>query len=223
MNRIRSNEAKREAARVLRELKSGSISLEGLEAALRRDGYRIMPYNPAKTAVQALAAELGVEDIVSREQSVTFRQGDIRLVLLTDRLDNEEKRLVLAHELGHVRMHHMEGTSADSPVEEYEANEFAHYLLNPSWMLRLECTVRAHARAFLAGLAMVVLLTGGTLLYAYKRQQASYFGEYYVTRTGTKYHMRDCAAVQGRELRRLRVDEAERYAPCSICITKGED
>ena len=48
---------------------------------------------------------------------------------MNESLTDQEKILVMAHEEGHYYCGHKSGNKAISAVEEYEANEFAHYLL----------------------------------------------------------------------------------------------
>ena len=48
-----------------------------------------------------------------------------------------------------------------------------------------------------------------------------YYGEYYVTPSGTKYHTKDCNFVSGKKnIHRLTKEEYEsgEYKPCQICI-----
>ena len=49
-------------------------------------------------------------------------------------MTNDEKLYALAHELGHIFCNHFSknSQSVSSVKEEREANEFAHYLLEPS-------------------------------------------------------------------------------------------
>jgi hypothetical protein len=52
-------------------------------------------------------------------------------------------------------------------------------------------------------------------------QSRSYYGEYYVSKSGTKYHEKDCMTIKGRSnVRRLTEKDyySGDYEPCHVCL-----
>lgn len=95
---------------------------------------KVIPYAEAKEFIEL--AQL--EEYCKTHDSVSLASGDGYIILYSGNISFEKKLFVIAHELGHIRMHVQEaglvfGESAD-PVEQNkqeEANAFARALLAP--------------------------------------------------------------------------------------------
>ena len=138
-------------------------------------------------------------------------------------LSEEEKLMVLAHEEGHIYCEHMN----TSPIigrdvqDEYEANEFAHYLLNPSTSAKAKNSLRQHRKAACISVVVLVLLASLVTGLCYTNKEKTYYGEYYITATGNKYHEKDCIFVKDKtNVHRMTVEEYESgdYEPCKVCL-----
>lgn len=131
--------------------------------------------------------------------------------------------MVLAHEEGHIYCRHMN----TSPIigqdvqDEYEANEFAHYLLNPSSSSKIKHILHRHKKAVLISIIGLALLAVAVAALCYIHKQQSYYGDYYITESGNKYHKKDCIFVKDKTNARRMIEEefeSGEYEPCRICL-----
>ena len=105
--------------------------------------------------------------------------------------------------------------------QEHEANEFAHFLLHPPLSLRLRLFVRRHKKLAIAFLSVFSALLLGCGIFSFVSKERSYYGEYYLTETGTKYHTADCGYVRSKDnIRRMTKEDYATgdYSPCEKCI-----
>lgn len=131
--------------------------------------------------------------------------------------------MVLSHEAGHIYLGHM----SSAPVigrdvqEEYEANEFAHFLINPGKQEKAISCVRKHKLAsILTAIGLVVLIAGAVIFFQVEKEK-QYYGEYYITDSGNKYHEKDCIYVKDKtNTHRMTIEEFEsgEYEPCKMCL-----
>lgn len=133
---------------------------------------------------------------------------------------------MLAHEAGHIYCGHLAANSiiGNDVREEFEANEFAHYLLNRSGFEKLSSDLKKHRTAIILIDIFVLAISFGLAVFNFVRADNIYYGEYYVTSTGLKYHLKSCPFVEGKSsLRRLTSAEYEagEYSPCQVCL-QGE-
>ena len=80
----------------------------------------------------------------------------------------------------------------------------------------------------MAIVAFVILLCGIISIPVIKHIQLSksYYGEYYVTESGEKYHIEDCPVIKDKtNTHRLTIEEFEsgKYEPCHICMPEETD
>lgn len=134
-----------------------------------------------------------------------------------------EKRMVLAHEEGHIYCNHLTSTPilGRDVIEEHEANEFAHYLLNPSRFSKIKHLLHRNRKKLLISMIGLALLTVAVVALCYTSKQQSYYGEYYITESGNKYHEKDCIFVKDKtSVHRMTEEEFEsgEYEPCRICL-----
>lgn len=207
-----------------REYGSRNPDVDFLVNVFEKQGYTLIEFNPILNDpdVETLVVSLGLSDLITATNGFLYQDRNYRLIFLNERLSAEEKRMVLAHEEGHYYCGHMEqiGTRAKSVQEEYEANEFVHYLLQKSFPEALKAWFVTHRRLAVAG-GIAVALTGGSIAGVTEyREQRLYEGEYYVTMHGEKYHLKNCVTIQGHKIRRFTKEDAEsgKYEPCSVCM-----
>ena len=112
-------------------------------------------------------------------------------------------------------------TGKSSVVEEFEAHEFTHHLLNRTLITKTKAVLYAHKRAAVVVfvLVMIALLTVG---YVYGvSHHIEYADDFYITPTGLKYHRAACSAIKGRNSARKMTKEeydSGQYEPCSLCV-----
>ena len=102
--------------------------------------------------------------------------------------------------------------------------EFAHYLLTPTigfcskkWFLR--------HKGLLIGAGVVGILTLVFVFGVRQYQNCTYYENYYITDSGSKYHIRDCIYIEGKKaLNRMTIRDYKSgaYEPCKVCIVKSK-
>ena len=137
----RSKKAKQTAYGLLKQYRLSAPTLDELVYITESLGFELMDFsNDEPTeSMSALLEELGLRDLAKTSKSFVYQNGEIRLLFVSDAMSAEEKRYAIAHELGHILCGHLkEGAYQSTNVEEeFEANEFAHYLLHPGLGMRI--------------------------------------------------------------------------------------
>lgn len=220
-----STEAKLKAQRFLKEFGCGKIDYDFLKKVVEQQGYTVVEYNHIfnDEDVETLIEALKLSDSIIRSRGFTYADQNHRIVFVHEDLSPAEKLLVLAHEEGHIFCGHMR----DGPIigkdvqEEFEANEFAHFILNPGKAIKVKNKVKENKKAVIIGAICIVLLIAGCTALAIVNQEKKYYGEYYITESGDKYHEKGCIFVKDKNnCHRMTVEEFEsgEYEPCGICL-----
>ncbi len=193
-------------------------TLEDIVFLVGENGYEIIDFEPGSPSAENLFKELSLNEAIYSQDAFLYTNRDVKLLFLKDTLDAEEKRVAAAHELGHIVCGHSQ--TKPSVKEEYEANEFVHYFLNPPRRLRFRnMTARHKWRTAFILLAVAITVVGGIIVYNSVINQK--YTQYYVTSTGVKYHLRKCSQITGKSnIRRLSREELETgsYEPCETCL-----
>lgn len=173
--------------------------------------------------VAALLSALGLADYCRGSKGFTYADSKLRLVFIHEGLSDDEKLLVLAHEEGHIYCGHLSTVPiiGRNVIEEHEANEFAHYILHQDKMQRISLYIALHKRTCIAVALCIALIICGIITAAAVAHERSFYGEYYITSTGNKYHTKNCAYVKGKEnISRLTTEQYEsgEYTSCGVCI-----
>lgn len=126
---------------------------------------------------------------------------------------------VLLHEQGHILCRHFsEGSVMGTDViQEHEANEFVHYVMDPTVGMKLA----VRRKPIILLLSVIIIAVVIIVLIRAINQQKSFYGEYYITETGHKYHQADCIFVKNKtNVRRLTEEEFQSgdYEECEICL-----
>lgn len=201
------------------------ITLADLRRIIVSQGYTIVEFNHIfnDEAVTALIEALNLDEMVEKAKGFTYADQHRRLVFLHEDLSEKEKLLVLAHEEGHIYCGHLSSVpiiGADV-VEEYEANEFTHYLLNQGIVGRIGGFLKKRKKLCTAVAAVLAVSVIGVLIFNAVQKERSYYGEYYITASGNKYHEAECVFVKDKtNTHRMTIEEFESgdYEPCGICL-----
>lgn len=199
-----------------------AVTLDTLVYIIEDQGYEIVEYNLIDTATNHILEKLKLVCYAESRKAFTYKQGLARFVFIFEDLSAEEKTIALAHEVGHIVCKHLrEGNVECSIDEEYEANEFAHHLLHPTWGMKIQGWIVANKKKAIAIVCMVfvfILLIVGLTQFI---QSRSYYGEYYITENGEKYHKKECIFVKDK----INVDRLTEkdyytgeYEPCQLCL-----
>jgi len=216
------NRARHEAESLLRQYRLSRPSLDEIVAIVSNLGYELVDFDPKGEEVRELIETLGLDEAVLRQSAFLYTNGSVRLLFLQDSMDEEEKRFAAAHELGHIVCGHAD--TDPSVQDEYEANEFVHFFLNPSLLFRCRMKLLAHGKAAAAILAALILLAAASVILL-KRSAENGMTDYYVTAAGHKYHLRDCSLIRDKgSVLRLseKAFESGAYEPCQVCLGGGE-
>ena len=221
---MNSSEIKKKVRQFRREFGVRNPDADFLASVFEKQGFTVIEFNPLLNDpdINTLVISLGLSDLITGTNGFLYQDRNYRLVFLNEKLSPDEKRMVLAHEEGHYYCGHIEHISCREKTvqEEYEANEFVHYLLQKSFPDVLKTWFFAYRRIAIAGGIALVLAGGSAAGVAEYREHQLYEGEYYVTMHGEKYHLKNCVTIQGHETRRFTKKDADsgKYDPCSVCM-----
>lgn len=219
------NSIKHKAGSFIKQFGLREVTLESLYMVIPKQGYTIIEFNHISNSenVSALLSALSLQELSRRAKGFTYADSQHRLVFIHEALSDDEKLMVLAHEEGHIYCNHLASTPVlgRDVVEEHEANEFAHYILHRSVWQKIGCRVREHRKGNIAIVLAVVLMIAGCVIGYEKYCENTYYGEYYITATGSKYHEKSCGYVKGKDnTERLTTEQYEsgEYEPCEKCV-----
>ena len=221
--------AKHLAVKELTKINKNSLDLDGLLQLFSQYGFDVIDYDLPEQSqyVAALIEKLSLQKFVQQRTAFVYQRQEIKLVFVYEQMTAEEKLYALSHELGHIVCRHLRaGQGGHYTIEEeQEANEFAHYLLHPPLLSQGKIWCVNHKRAMVKALLCLVAVTLAVFFVAWHQQQRLYYGAYYVTEYGEKYHVKDCRYIQDKpNVHRLTKEEyaSGDYTPCQICMKKQE-
>lgn len=222
-----SSEVNKKAKAFRQEFRLTEISYNTLKTVFEKQGFTVIDFNPVcnDSDVSTIIRSLHLEDMVLHSKGFIYTDANYRLVFINEKLSEDEKALVLAHEQGHVYCGHTAGPAVvgRDVQEEYEANEFVHYLIRTPASSKIKHFLKKYNKWLITAMvAIILLITGSTAMKKYHDRKI-YEGNYYVTVHGEKYHLRNCMTIEGHYVRRLTKKDIEsgEYEPCSVCIPDG--
>lgn len=122
-------------------------------------------YNDEPVAI--LIEKLNLSEDIIRTKGFTYADSHHRLVFINEDLSDEEKLMVITHEMGHIVCDHFSHANIIGldVQEEHEANEFTHYVLKARIVEKVSRYVNVHKLiAVIAVAAIIILLTGAIVL-----------------------------------------------------------
>lgn len=220
-----SREIKLKARKLIKEFDVRELSYGTLKEIVGCQGYTVVEYNHIfnDEDVGKLIEALKLSDNIIRSRGFAYADQNHRIVFIHEDLSDAEKLVVLAHEAGHIYLGHMSSTPiiGCDVQEEHEANEFSHFLLNQGKLDKVASWIRRHKVATILTVVILVVLVAGGIVLSKIETEKSYYGEYYITESGNKYHEKDCIFVKDKtNTHRMTIEEFERgeYEPCGICL-----
>ena len=139
-------------------------SLDDVYRIVKDQGYEIIDFDPddKSEALSLLSQELGLSIQIMAQDAFVVQNNRIQLLFVKDSLEVDEKLVAMVHELGHIMCGHMhDGSHLPTITEEYQANEFTHYVLNPTLPVRLLVTLQKHRKLSLSVALLIILLLIG--------------------------------------------------------------
>ena len=219
------NNVKKTVSAFKKKYRLNEITEETICSTLEKQGYTTIYFNAILNDgnVEQIISNLNLEDTITRHKGFTYSNDKYRLVFINEDLSSEERLMILAHEEGHIFCEHMNC----SPIigqdvrQEHEANEFAHYLLYPDNAERIKSALRNRKKTLISICACLLFIAIGVAIFSFVKSEPSYYGSYYVTTSGNKYHEKGCIFVKNKDnIRILTKEELEsgEYEPCQICL-----
>ncbi len=207
------------SARFKRQHKLNEVTSEGLCRALNEQGYTIVCFNGIEENedVAVLRDELALNDYMAQSRCFTYRDDKYRIVFIQEGVTEAEKIVLLAHEEGHICNDHlsMRPVFGDDVLQEYEANEFVHFLL-------LDKSGRKKRRIAIISVIcfLAIMLVGGGFVWKTRHDSVTYTEDLYRTKSGHKYHLKDCIYIRDKkDVYRLTIEEfySGKFEPCEAC------
>ena len=220
---MNSIEIKKKVKEFRSEFSIGKVTVAALDDVFTKQGFTIIEYNPFVNDpdVTTVINNLGLEKLITQTNGFIYADSKYRLVFVNEKLNEAERLLVLAHEQGHFYCGHTNTRQivGHTVTEEYEANEFAHFLLKRGFREKTADIVTKYRKRLIAGAVAVGLAVGGGAASKDYHDRKLYEGEYYVTEHGQKYHRENCVTIEGHRTRRLTKEDVAsgEYEPCSVC------
>lgn len=219
------SEAKIKAKNLLLQYRISKITLENLLYIVGQQGFEILEYSQLdeSDSVWEIIRKLKLVSYAKSGKAFAYQHGSTKIIFLCEELTADEKLYALTHEEGHILYSHLSSGDATSNSVEQEqlANEIAHYLLHPPIFVKLWIKILERKKLAIAILLLlicgVLVLTSTCLII----RNNSYYGEYYITENGTKYHEKDCMIIKDKNnTERLTKAEFEsgEYDPCQVCL-----
>lgn len=210
---------------LLLEYSISKVTLENLIFIIEDQGFEIIEYSQRdrSDSVWTVLNTLNLTAYAESGKAFAYKCGKGKLLFVCEEMTADEKLYALAHEEGHIIFGHLCNGACDGNAveEEYVANEFAHYLLNPPLWLKAVVTIKSHKKQSFWIVVIALVLAIAIPVTVNIIQSQSYYGEYYVTESGTKYHERDCMTIKDRpNVRRLTEKDyySGDYEPCHVCL-----
>lgn len=201
------------------------VNLYSLKKIIETYGYTIIEFDESQNDedVSIVIEKLDLTDFIIRHKGFSYADADCRLVFIWKDLDDQEKLIILAHELGHISCNHLShapilGTCV---IEEDEANQFAHYLLRPTFADTVVISSNLYKKRIIIACCVLLLLSCVFGIGVYSKKQEKYCEDYYITTTGEKYHEAGCMFVKDKKnVHRMTIEEFEsgKYTPCQMCL-----
>lgn len=215
------SEAKIKAKKMLLQYGISKITLENLLYIIEQQNFQILEYSQEETndSVWDFIKKLKLTPYAKSGKAFAYQQGKTKMIFLCEELTADEKLYALAHEEGHILSGHF--GSSDSVEQEQMANEIAHYLLHPPMFVKLRIAILERKKLAIAILSVILCITIALITTSIIVRNNSYYGEYYITENGTKYHEKDCMIIKDKNnTKRLTKAEFEsgEYDPCQVCL-----
>lgn len=221
---------KYKANELIRKYQLKDVNIDSLSGIITKLGYTLVLFNKCanNNDVETILNNLNLHEYILSSRGFTYTDSNYRLVFLNEDLNDEESVFVLAHEIGHIVFNHVKsGTVIGNDVqEEYEANEFVHYLLNPTPLVKVKNAIATHKKLVICvSIVLIIALILGMAFMRINKEQ-TYYGDYYVTTSGHKYHRKECIYVKYKNnTSRLSKEDFKKglYDACNVCLPDDND
>ena len=214
---------RRNANQILSKYHIANATLDNLIYILEDQGYEIIDYSSDSLEENDVISRLQFDSLAKSAKAFTYSNGHLHFVFVRIELTADEKLVALAHEEGHIACGHLDkkNVSSGNIQDEYDANEFAHYFLHPSVIRKVRTILYTHKPLSIVGLIAILLLIIAVPVILHFSEETQYYGDYYITDSGEKYHEASCIFIKDKtNVRKMTIKEFESggYEPCQICL-----
>ena len=220
-----NNNIKKLAKTFIKKYKLTSIDYATLKNTATDMGYMVIEFNSIfnEKDVETVIQNLDLSENALKSRGFTYVSAEYRLIFVNEDLNDEEKLLVLSHELGHIVCEHFSTVPiiGNDVKDEHKANEFSHYLLKQSGFRKVKNSIFVHRKAFIASVIILCLIIGLLAGYLIIQNKNLYKDDLYVTSTGECYHKKECIFVKNKtNIQKLNKEEFDSgtYSPCDMCL-----
>ena len=219
------NEIKSKARRILQDFNITKVTLESLIFIIEQQGFELVEYSQSdfSDSVWSLMEKLNLRTYAETGKAFAYKCGRSKLVFICAEMSADEKLYALAHEEGHIACGHLCNGACNSNAveEEYIANEFAHYLLNPPLCVKIGVFLSNHNKVVVVTVLFALLVALAIPIVLQLVRNQTYYGEYYISENGERYHEKDCMIIRyKRNIHRLTEKDfySNKYEPCQVCL-----
>lgn len=223
-----SNVVRQAVNQFIKQNRITTINYLALKEVVKNIGFTVIEFNNIfnDKDIETVIQNLGLNETVLQSRGFTYTDKNYRLVFINEDLSNEEKLYVISHELGHIVCNHY----STSPIigrdvkEEHEANEFSHYLLKNNLLRNFKIAISEHKRMAIALISVLFVISSLVVAGFVINKEKSYYGDFYITTTGGRYHQADCIHIKNHNnIERLTKEqfESKEYKPCGTCLPQG--
>lgn len=208
-------------------------SLPCLEDLIKNYGYKIYRYKDNDDTVAAV----GAVDIAKTSLAFTVSTSRLKCVFIRTGVSDVGARQLLLHELSHILLGHLncdvsERTDYVIEQQDIEANLLVQEIkqrvniqskianaIKAFWTLALICTISVLIFGIAKNAHTERLQTDGNVSYTVTSDY-SIETYVYITKSGEKYHRKNCPHIKDSEITKLTIEDAEQlgYEPCKNCI-----
>ena len=204
------------AKNFLKEYRINQLTNERLKEIIVSQGYTIIKYSKIYNDenVEIILNTLNLIEYVKYRSAFTYQDSSNRFVFIEDNLSEKEELILLAHEEGHIYCNHMDErtTMGKDIADEYDANEFSHYILNPNIKNKTTTYILSHKKNTILVATLVLLIIASSIIIPIKMNSDKYYGEYYVSTSGQKYHKKSCYYIKDKtHLRRVTKEDIKNH------------
>lgn len=208
---------------LLNHYRLSKVTLDNLIYIIEDQGFEIIEFSSGNDIYSnQLLNHLDLIDYAKASNTFTYQYGSAKFVFICEELSASEKLCALAHEIGHICLSHLKnGNIFNSVEEEYDANEFAHYLLHPGYITIIKGWITERKTAALITVSLLLAISIGTVVIAQINNNDAQYTKYYITESGKKYHKKDCFYIKYRpNVKQMNKEDFEsgKYKPCKICL-----
>ena len=205
-----------------------TVNYSVLRDVIKSIGFTIIEFNAIfnDKDVETIIQNLTLDEGILRSRGFTYTDKNYRLVFVNEDLSDDEKMYVLSHELGHIICGHYSAAPiiGRDVKEEHEANEFSHYLLKPHSLRKFKIAVSEYKRIVIMLTSVLFVILALVVAGLIVNKEKSYYGDFYITTTGGKYHQAECIHVKNNNnIERLTKEQFKsgEYEPCGTCLPQG--